>query len=91
MEVNDFVDDGADFENQPSSRPASRTINLTKSDFDYSMTLLDKKINSLYNLCRYVSDKQQENTKTLKRLVALDELSNNFWNVSSLSYLAFLF
>ena len=37
-----------------------RNINdeyLTTEKFNYSMNLLDKKINLLYRLCRYISDK----------------------------------
>ena len=68
----------------------SRTY-LTKEEFDYTMNLLDTKISSLYTLCRYISDKQQEDSKALKKLVALDDLSNDFWNVSYLMNLAVLF
>ena len=55
---------------------------LTARDFSYSIGLLDEKINSLYKLCRYISDQQQKNTKSLKKLVAIDELTEGFWNVS---------
>jgi hypothetical protein len=72
------------------NRSVSRTY-LTKEEFDYTMNLLDTKISSLYTLCRYISDKQQEDSKALKKLVALDDLSNDFWNVSYLMNLAVLF
>ena len=55
---------------------------ITTEEFNYTMGLLDAKINSVYRLCRYISDQQQQNTKSLKKLVAIDELSNDFWNVS---------
>ena len=57
---------------------------LTKTDFNYSMNILDKKIISLYKLCRFTADQQQEMAKSMKKLVALDELSEDFWNVSYL-------
>jgi hypothetical protein len=55
---------------------------LTTKDFNYTMSLLDNKINVLYKLCRSIGDKQHENSATLRKLVAVDELSDNFWNVS---------
>ncbi len=55
---------------------------ITTEEFNYTMGLLDAKINSVYRLCRYISDQQQQNTKSLKKLVAIDELSDDFWNVS---------
>jgi hypothetical protein len=51
---------------------------VTNKDFNYTMHLMDNKINSLYKLCRYISDQQQQSTKSLTKLVALDELSNSF-------------
>jgi hypothetical protein len=55
---------------------------ITTEEFNYTMGLLDAKLNSVYRLCRYISDQQQQNTKSLKKLVAIDELSDDFWNVS---------
>ena len=55
---------------------------ITTEEFNYTMGLLDAKINSVYRLCRYISDQQQQNTKSLIKLVAIDELSDDFWNVS---------
>jgi len=46
--------------------------------------VLDEKINSLYKLCRFIGDQQQNMAKSLQKLVALDELSDQFWNVSYL-------
>ena len=60
---------------------------LKKQDFDYTMRLMDDKINSLYKLCRFISDQQEKTANSLKKLVALDELSENFWNVSYFTYL----
>jgi hypothetical protein len=57
---------------------------ITTKEFEYTMNLFDEKLNSLYKLCRFMSDTQQENKKSLKKLVALDELSDTFWNVSYL-------
>ena len=48
---------------------------------------MDDKINSLYKLCRFISDQQEKIANSLKKLVALDELSENFWNVSYFTYL----
>ena len=55
---------------------------VTLKDFNYSITLIDKKINALYEMSRYISNQQKEDSKSLKKLVALDELSEGFWNVS---------
>ena len=57
---------------------------LTTNEFNYTMSVIDEKIGSLYKLCRFISETQQENKKALKKLVALDELSDVFWNVSYL-------
>ena len=67
-----------------SSTPTPQTQGpyLTAKDFNYTMTLLDNKINVLYKLCRHIGDEQQENSKMLNKLVAVDELSDGFWNVS---------
>lgn len=81
-----------------SHRPSQPLVNksvaktyLTKEEFDYSMNLLDTKITSIYKLCRYIGDKQNDHSKALKRLVVLDEISEEFWSVSNLAYLAVLF
>ncbi|RGB25554.1 hypothetical protein C1646_747295 [Rhizophagus diaphanus] len=60
---------------------------ITSEEFNYTMNLLNLKVSALYKLCRYISDQQQENSKSLEKLVALDELSDYFWNVSYLMYL----
>jgi hypothetical protein len=67
---------------------AEQTVTyLTTEEFKYTMDLLDSKINAIYKVCRFISDQQQENTKSLAKLVALDELSDNFWKVSYLIYI----
>ena len=48
---------------------------LMTKDFNYAMTVLDDKINSLYKLCRYIGDQQQNMSNSLQKLMALDELS----------------
>ena len=55
---------------------------LTKKEFTYVISLLGDKINTLYKLCRYISDQQQKNTSSLQKLVVTDEFSDDFWNVS---------
>ena len=76
---------------QPLIKKSVAKTYLTKEEFDYTMNLFDTKINSIYKLCRYIGDKQNDNSKDLKRLVALDELSEEFWNVSNLTHFAALF
>ncbi|CAB4439153.1 unnamed protein product [Rhizophagus irregularis] len=53
---------------------------ITKDEFDYAMQLLDKKITSVYRLCKFISETQQVEKKSLERLIALDELTDSFWN-----------
>jgi hypothetical protein len=67
-----------------SSTPTPQTQGpyLTTKEFNYTMTLLDNKINALYKLCRHIGDEQQENSRLISKLVAIDELSDGFWNVS---------
>lgn len=67
--------------------PLDNNNYLTIKDFNYTMGLMDDKINSLYKLCRFIGDQQEMISKSLKKLVALDELSDNFWNVSYITYL----
>ena len=57
---------------------------LTIKEFNYTMKMMDDKISSIYRLCRYIGDQQREMATAIKKLVALDELSENFWNVSYL-------
>src|SRR3954466_15539681 len=76
---------------QPLIKKSVAKTYLTKEEFDYTMKIFDGKINSIYKLCRYISDKQNESSKDLKRLITLDELSEDFWNVSNLTHFAALF
>lgn len=55
---------------------------LTVEQFNYSMNLLDVKISSIYKLLRHVSDQQQKDSQTVQKLAVVDELSDEFWNVS---------
>ena len=64
---------------------------LTAKEFNYTLSLVDNKINVLYTMCRFIADQQQETSKALKKLVAVDELSDGFWNVSFFAYLEIYF
>src|SRR3989337_120815 len=63
-----------------SSTPTPQTQGpyLTTKEFNYTMTLLDNKINALYKLCRHIGDKQQENSRMISKLVTVNELSDGF-------------
>lgn len=54
---------------------------LTFGEFEYSVGLLNSKIETLYRMCKVVADQQQECLKSLRKLAALDELSDGFWRV----------
>jgi hypothetical protein len=54
---------------------------FTFGEFKYTIKIVNKKIDTLYQLCRIVSDQQQESLKCLKKLAAFDELSDEFWKV----------
>src|SRR3990170_4294549 len=82
----DNVEDFEDYYSQirdkdKYSHDKSQTY-LTKKDFNYTMGLVNEKINSIYKLCKFIADVQQEEKNSLKKLVAMDELSDNFWGVS---------
>jgi hypothetical protein len=76
---------------QPLIKKSMAKTYLTKKEFDYTIKLLNTKITSIYKFCKYISDKQNENSKDLKRLVALDGLSEKFWNVSNLTHFQLCF
>jgi hypothetical protein len=57
---------------------------LTSKEFNYTMKIMDEKINALYKLCRYIGEQQEQTTKSLNKLVASDELSDQFWSVGYL-------
>lgn len=63
----------------------SDSTNLTIKEFNYTVSLIDNKINVLYRLCRFIADQQQETSTALRKLVAADELTDNFWNVCFLT------
>ena len=52
----DYFDETRDSRNKRSLRNIDDEY-LTTEKFNYSMNLLDKKINLLYRLCRHISDK----------------------------------
>ena len=54
---------------------------VTAAEFEFSLSLIDEKINSLYGMCRRLEEQQQEILKGIKKLVAIDELSEEFWKV----------
>ncbi|RIA81516.1 hypothetical protein C1645_836878 [Glomus cerebriforme] len=47
---------------------------LKTKDFNYTMVMIDNKINVLYKLCKYISNKKQENSKLINKLIAADKL-----------------
>ena len=51
---------------------------LTIKEFNYTMKIMDDKISSIYRLCRYIGDQQREMATALKKLIALDKLSEIF-------------
>jgi len=58
------------------------------------MELVNDKINAIYKLCKFIADTQvtqQDEKKSLQKLVAIDELSDGFWAVSYLTIFAILF
>lgn len=67
-----------------SGSPSLRYENpyLTTKEFNYTMKVIDDKFTALYQLCRHISKQLEENSKSLKKIVAVDELSESFWNVS---------
>src|SRR5271154_3788230 len=77
----DSYDNHDDLKSLPKSHNSKESY-ITTNEFNYSKNLLNKKITSLYKLCRFISDQQQKNTQLLQKLVVTDELTNNFWNVS---------
>jgi hypothetical protein len=54
---------------------------LTFAEFEYTIKIVNSKIDTVYRLCRIVADQQQESLKSLKKLVAFDRLSDGFWKV----------
>ncbi|GET03194.1 hypothetical protein GLOIN_2v1870636 [Rhizophagus clarus] len=79
VERNTHISD-QDYATLPALAGETDSSHITLKDFNYSITLIDKKINVLYEICRFISSQQQENSKSLNKLVAFDELSDGFWN-----------
>ena len=51
------------------------------SEFEFSLSQVDNKINFLYNICLHLEERQQEILKGIKKLVAINELFDGFWKV----------
>lgn len=64
---------------EPKATQSQRPI--TAAEFEFCLSRVDEKINSLYNLCLRLDEQQQEILKGIKKLVAIDELSDGFWKV----------
>ena len=81
MQIDDELDDNNDhyFDSllSPKSSQSSKEF-LSKKEFTYAMSLLDEKITALYKLCRFISDEQHKNTISIQKLVAVDELFDDF-------------
>ncbi|CAG8634675.1 10214_t:CDS:2, partial [Dentiscutata heterogama] len=60
-------------------RQESTCTELMFHDFNYAVNFLDQKINSLYQLCQFIINKQKETSDDIKKLIVLDDLSDDFW------------
>jgi hypothetical protein len=54
---------------------------LTLAEFEYTVKIMNTKIDAIYRLCRFLGDEQRDIIKGVKKLVAIDELSDGFWKV----------
>ncbi|HXF28959.1 MAG TPA: hypothetical protein VN457_03850 [Chlamydiales bacterium] len=54
---------------------------LTLREFVYSVGIINEKVDATFQLCHAIADEQKELSKVIKKLVALDELSDGFWKV----------
>jgi len=54
---------------------------VTAAEFEFCLSRVDEKINSLYRMCVSIEERQKEILKGIKKLVAIDELSDGFWKV----------
>jgi len=54
---------------------------MTAFEFEFSLSRVNDKINSLYNICLRLEERQQEILKGIKKLIAIDKLSDGFWKV----------
>jgi len=68
------------FDNNNNCVPTSEIPGtyLKKQDFNYTMQLMDDKINSLYKLCRFISDQQEKMANSLKNLWRLTSFRKIF-------------
>ena len=64
---------------EPNVTQSQRPV--TVAEFEFCLSRVDEKINSLYKLCLRLDKRQQEILKGIKKLVALDELSDGFWKI----------
>ncbi|KAF0517620.1 hypothetical protein F8M41_016886 [Gigaspora margarita] len=74
-EENNYHDNAMMYKDQLQQLEIQRTNEtrlFTVDDFNYTITLLDSKINALYKLCRF-----------LRKLTMLDGLTEKFWNIIS--------
>ena len=54
---------------------------LTFAEFSYTVKIVNTKVDAIYRLCRFLGDEQRDIMKGVKKLVAIDELSDGFWKV----------
>jgi hypothetical protein len=64
---------------------------VIKEDFEYAIGIINKKLDSMYQFCNYFDNRNKEILFHLKKLVALDELSQGFWKVINFEILRFPF
>jgi hypothetical protein len=64
---------------------------VIKEDFEYAIGIINKKLDSMYQFCNYFDNRNKEILSHLKKLVALDELSQRFWKVINFEILRFPF
>ena len=69
-----------DLQSENNERP------VTYAEFNYTMNIFNNKMNTVYELCRFIGDQQREQTKNIKKLITVDELSDEFWKVLIFDY-----
>ena len=57
VERNTHISD-QDYDTSPALAGETDSSHVTLKDFNYSITLIDKKINALYEICRFISSQQ---------------------------------
>jgi Mg2+ and Co2+ transporter CorA len=82
LQAGEIIDFSQQPENTQGSFEARREEQpVSFRDFAYTMKVISEKIDSTYRLCRLIEDEQKELSRAVKKLVALDELSDGFWKV----------